>query len=104
MTRKSMAFQSLRSVIDEIVHELKPPDYSWFNAIESGWECIVGKVVARYAKPIAVEKDTVVVSVANHTWQTEMRSNEQIILTRLRDTVSPSLRSIRWIVGAADKK
>ena len=97
MNRKSN-FQSVSSLIDGLIKELKPPTESWFSNIEEQWVNIVGKTVAEHTKPLKIDNHTLIVSVSNHIWKTEMITGGlgRKILKIIQQKVSNKIKKIYW--------
>jgi len=97
MTKKSN-FQSVSSLVDILIKELKPPTNSWFNSIEEQWVSIVGKTVAEHTKPLKIDNHTLIISVSNHIWKTEMINGGlgRKILKIIQQKVSNKIKKIYW--------
>ncbi len=94
-----MRFQSSRNLIDQLLNELRPPTESWLTTLRDCWAEVVGEAVAANTQPDRIEGQTLIVRVANHLWQAELRGGlGRIILSELRRKVCADIKNIRWVL------
>ncbi len=71
----------------------------------SAWEEIVGEPIARVARPLRFENDTLWVAVRTATWAQELSFHKTTILQRLNERIAshlsnsePVLKNLRFVV------
>lgn len=65
----------------------------------SSWHTVVGEGIARVARPLRLEDDTLWVAVVNSTWLQELRFQQKVILERLNAIVGEeAFKHLRFVV------
>ncbi len=63
------------------------------------WRTVVGEAVARVARPLRLEDDTLWVAVVNSTWMQELRFQQKLILERLNELAGEeAFKHLKFVV------
>ncbi len=64
------------------------------------WRGMVGEVIAKHSKPVALEKGYLTVNVDSSPWLNELqRFSKPLILQKLQDKLGKSIRDIKFRIG-----
>ena len=66
--------------VDEALKQLLPPSLAVLQKIQSEWEGIAGKQLARFMTPATMNATTLVIEVSHPAWLMEFREKEQLLL------------------------
>jgi predicted nucleic acid-binding Zn ribbon protein len=67
------------------------------------WKGVVGEVIAKHCKPVALEKGYLTVNVDSSPWLNELqRFSKPLILQKLQDKLGKSIRDIKFRIGEVE--
>ncbi len=95
--------QRLGRALDRLMGTLRAPSVDVLDSVFSRWAEIVGDDVAAHSKPVSIGPDTLVVSVDDPTWASEVKWLENEVIARVAE-VSKSDRVSALNVRVARRK
>jgi predicted nucleic acid-binding Zn ribbon protein len=75
--------------LDRVAASLGVPRASTLSSVFASWPELVGESVAAHARPRSLRDGTLVVTVDEPAWATQLRWLEGELLTRLADVLGP---------------
>jgi predicted nucleic acid-binding Zn ribbon protein len=94
-------FETAQTVVDAILHELRPPAQAWFETLTTQWSEIVGSAIATHTIPDSIENKELIVRVSNHLWQAELKGGlGRTILSKIQKNICKDIKQIRWVFDA----
>lgn len=82
---------------------LRAPSVDVLDSVFTKWPEIVGDAVAGHSRPVSIDGDTLIVSVDDSTWASELRWLENEVVSRVA-AVSGSDRVSHVTVRVARRK
>ena len=75
--------------LDRVARSMGVPLASTLSTVFASWPDLVGESVAQHARPRTLRDGTLVVTVDEPAWATQLRWLEADLLTRLNDVLGP---------------
>ena len=79
--------------LDDVARAIGAPPAEALSVVFSRWEQVVGSAVAAHSRPVSLVRSTLVVSVDDPAWATQMRYLGATILTRITEAVGREVAS-----------
>ena len=95
--------QRLGRALDRLMGTLRAPSVDVLDSVFTRWAEIVGADVAAHSRPVSIDGETLVVSVDDSTWASEVRWLENELISRVAE-VSGSDRVSQLTVRVARRK
>jgi predicted nucleic acid-binding Zn ribbon protein len=94
-----MALDALQQLIDRFERQPQWQTQRQFRQVLTHWGSTVGASVAAQTQPVRIDQGVLQVAVTNAAWGQTLLFERQRILTKLNDSVTPSLKDIRFSTG-----
>jgi predicted nucleic acid-binding Zn ribbon protein len=77
--------------LDDVARSIGAPPVEALSVVFSRWEEVVGAAVAAHCRPVSLVRSTLIVSVDNPAWATQLKYLRASVLDRIAKIAGPDV-------------
>ena len=82
---------SIGELLDRVLSGFGAPPVRAVTTVFDAWPSVVGEVVAQHARPVSIDRGSLVVAVDAPVWATELRYRKHELIERLEGVLGPAV-------------